>query len=82
MCSRYTSFTMLLAAPSIIPAYAAERHSHCTNMLVGSTPRIGLTYSGALKNTSHLGQKDARDKRARGNDGVLRNCSTGIMLQE
>jgi len=36
----------------------------------------------ALKNTSHLGQKDARDKRARGNDGVLRNCSTGIILQE
>src|SRR5450830_774867 len=49
---------------------------------------IELTYSGALKNTSHLGQKDARDKRARGNGGmpqhaerpqtrgrsVIRNC--------
>jgi len=23
-----------------IPAYAAERHSHDTNMLVGSTPRL------------------------------------------
>jgi hypothetical protein len=29
---------------------------------------IGLTYSGAWKNTSHPGQKDARDKRAQGND--------------
>jgi hypothetical protein len=52
-----------------IPAYAE------------STPRIEKKYSGdevpspraplALKNTSHLGQKDARDKRARGgNDGL------------
>ena len=31
-----------------IPAFAAERHSHDTNMLVGSTPRIGLTYSGGM----------------------------------
>src|SRR5450830_1994696 len=31
-----------------------------------STPRMGVKCSGALKNTSHLGQKDARDKRARG----------------
>jgi len=45
-------------------------------------PRIEKKCSGALKNTSHLGQKDARDKRARGNGEVLRNCSTGIMLQE
>jgi len=34
-----------------------------------NAPRIGKKCSGALKNTSHLGQKDARDKRARGNDG-------------
>jgi hypothetical protein len=26
---------------------------------------MGIKCSGALKNTSHLGQKDARDKRAR-----------------
>ena len=44
MCSRHTSFTMLLAAPSVIPAYAAERHSHCTNMLVGSTPQKHPSY--------------------------------------
>jgi hypothetical protein len=33
---------------------------------------MGKKCSGALKNTSHLGQKDARDKRARGNDGIHR----------
>ena len=35
-----------------IPAFAAEHHLHCTNMLVGSTPqnapRIEKTCSGVL----------------------------------
>jgi len=35
-----------------IPAFAAERHSHDTNMLVGSTPqntpRMGKKCSGVL----------------------------------
>src|SRR5450756_1291764 len=61
-----------------IPACTAERHSHCTNMqnTLGyqSAPRIGKKCSGALKNTSHLGQKDARDKRAQGNDGQSAFC--------
>jgi hypothetical protein len=47
---------------------------------------MGRKCSGALKNTSHLGQKDARDKRARekrpsywkemlgGNDGQSAFC--------
>src|SRR5450756_1299612 len=61
-----------------IPACTAARHSHCTNMqnTLGyqSAPRIGKKCSGALKNTSHLGQKDARDKRAQGNDGQSAFC--------
>jgi len=32
-------------------------------------PAFALKAPLALKNTSHLGQKDARDKRARGNAG-------------
>src|SRR5450830_1927650 len=61
-----------------IPACTAERHSHCTNMqnTLGykSAARMGKKCSGALKNTSHLGQKDARDKRAQGNDGQSAFC--------
>src|SRR5450756_2210684 len=33
-----------------------------------SAPRIGKKCSGAMKDTSHLGQKDARDKSARGEE--------------
>src|SRR5450830_1034961 len=57
-----------------------------------SAPRIGKKCSGALKNTSHLGQKDARDKRARGKhpsywtnilvgkDGVLTGQSMKVTM--
>jgi hypothetical protein len=39
-----------------IPACAAKAP-------LRNAPRMGRKCSGALKNTSHLGQKDARDKR-------------------
>jgi hypothetical protein len=48
----------------------SARGKHPSEAPLRSTPRMGIKCSGALKNTSHLGQKDARDKRARGNDGV------------
>ena len=75
--------------PSPTETFGNYTPSHWKEMLRGIEKKYsgGMTEDGggaplALKNTSHLGQKDARDKRARGNDGILRNCSTGIMLQE
>jgi len=80
MCSRHTSFTMLLAAPSVvltdagthtswqrwIPAYAESAPQNA--------PRMGIKCSGVLKRNTRgmTDEKQGLDSRLRGNDGEMR----------
>ena len=62
----WTLLASTCMAGSWIPAFAAERHSHCTNMLVGSTPQKHPSHW-----TNMLG----------GNDGRVLQRPTGLFDQ-